>query len=499
MQTWSSAWGEQRIDRADEVTLARKGEKSRTRITGLRLKTTKARTHVDRVREPRADLEKKLEELEKKLHARTRELTEARGYLAEALEQQTATSKVLQVISSSPGELEPVFQAMLANATRLCQASYGALWLSEGESFPPVALHGPLPAAYREQLTGALFRPGPDVPLARAAQNREPAQVPDLRATRAYRDANPLSVAAADIAGIRTIAAVPMLKENATVGVIVIYRQEVRPFSDKQIELLNNFAKQAVIAIENTRLLNELRESLQQQTATSEVLQVISSSPGELGPVFETMLGKATRICEANFGILYRFDGNVFRPLALQDAVPAFGEYLRRNPPRPDPRNALGRLFETKQFVHISDLAAEPAYAEREPARVATVEIAKARTYLAVPLLKDDELLGAIAIYRQEVRPFTDKQIELVTNFAAQAVIAIENARLLNELRESLQQQTATADVLQVVSSSPGELEPVFKAMLENAVRICEASFGNLLLYEGDVFRHVALHNAPKS
>src|SRR5262249_26066325 len=182
------------------------------------------------------------------------------------------------------------------------------------------------------------------------------------------------------------------------------------------------------------------------------------------------------------FGILYRFDGNVFQPVALQDAVPAFGEYLRRNPPRPDPRNALGRLLQAKQPVHISDITAEPAYAEREPARVATVEIAKARTFLAVPMLKEDELLGAIAIYRQEVRPFTDKQIELVSNFAAQAVIAIENTRLLNELRESLQQQTATADVLQVISSSPGELEPVFKAMLENAVRICEASFGNLLL-----------------
>src|SRR5262249_47893329 len=273
----------------------------------------------------------------------------------------------------------------------------------------------------------------------------------------------------------RTVLSVPMLKEGKLIGAIVIFRQEVRPFTDKQIELVSNFAAQALIAIENTRLLNELRESLQQQTATLEVLQVISSSPGELGPVFETMLGKATRICEANFGILYRFDGNVFRPLALQDAVPAFGEYLRRNPPRPDPRNALGRLFETKQFVHISDLAAEPAYAEREPARVATVEIAKARTYLAVPLLKDDELLGAIAIYRQEVRPFTDKQIELVTNFAAQAVIAIENTRLLNELRESLQQQTATADVLKVISRSTFDLKTVLDALVESAARLCRA------------------------
>src|SRR5262249_44534056 len=244
---------------------------------------------------------------------------------------------------------------------------------------------------------------------------------------------------------------VPMLKEGELIGAIGIYRQEVRPFTDKQIELVTNFANQAVIAIENTRLLNELRESLQQQTATAEVLRVISSSPGELEPVFQSMLENATRICEANFGILYRFDGNVFRPVALQDAVPALGEYLRRNPPRPDPRNLLGRLFQTKQPVHVADITAEPAYAEGEPARIAAVEIAKARTFLAVPMLKEDELLGAIGIYRQEVRPFTDKQIELVKNFASQAVIAIENTRLLNELRESLQQQTATADVLKVI------------------------------------------------
>ncbi len=321
------------------------------------------------------------------------EQVEARSReLSESLEQQTATSEVLGVISASPSELEPVFQTMLANAARLCEASYGALWLREGEVFRAVALHGPLPTAFAEKLRSGQRRPGPTTGLGRVAKTRQPVHVHDLRLDQPYLDRHPLPRAGVELAGIRTLLTVPMLKESELVGAIAIYRREVRPFTDKQIALVTNFASQAVIAIENARLLNELQESLEQQTATSEVLGVISGSPGELEPVFQAMLAKATRLCEANFGMLFRYDGSVFHAIALQDVTPEHGEYLRRNPPRPDPRNAVGRLLQTKQPVHIVDITAEPAYAEGEPSRVALVEIARARTFLAVPMLKDDEL-----------------------------------------------------------------------------------------------------------
>ena len=291
-----------------------------------------------------------------------------------------------------------------------------------------------------------------------------------------------------------------MLKDGSLVGAIAVYRQEVRPFTDKQIELVKNFAAQAVIAIENTRLLNELRESLQQQTAAADVLKVISSSPGELEPVFQAMLENATRICEARFGnlVLYQNENDAFRMAAMHGAPPEFAEKRGREPIiHPSPKNPLFRVAKTRQLLHIIDLRIDEAYVDGDLPTRAFVELAGTRTIVVVPMLKDDKLIGAIGIYRQEVRPFTDKQVELLKNFAAQAVIAIENTRLLSELRESLQQQTASAEVLKVISSSPGELEPVFQAMLANAVRICEAKFGGLVLFEGNAYRRVALHNAP--
>jgi GAF domain-containing protein len=430
--------------------------------------------------------------LDKILEARTRELSEAR-------EQQAATAEVLRIISSSPGKLEPVFETILANATRLCAAKFGSLYLREGQAFRLFAQHN-APAAYAasvEERRRLLLRPLPGSALGRLVATKQPVQIADVQAESVYHS-DPVRAGYLKVTGARTLIAVPMFKENELVGAIAIYRQEVRPFTDKQIELVTNFAAQAVIAIENTRLLNELRESLQEQTATSEVLSVISRSPGELQPVFNTMLENALRICEAKFGVLFSINDEGTLPVAMLNLPPVFDEYLRqreRRKPRPD--SDLDNLCKSRQVIHTLDMLQTSNTSP--PAK-----LGGARTQLAVPMLKDEGLLGAIVIYRQEVRPFTDKQIELLKNFASQAVIAIENTRLLNELRqrtedlsEALEQQTATSKVLQVISSSPGELEPVFEAMLANATRICEAKFGNLFLREGDAFRLVAMHGAP--
>ena len=367
--------------------------------------------------------------------------------LSESLEQQTATSEVLKVISSSPGDLEPVFQAILANATRICDAKFGVLFRYENGMFRAAAtLNAPQAFVEFHRERGS-FKPPAGTPLDRL-----------LKAGGAIYSADEATNpgAPARLGGARSLVTVPMRKDGQLIGAIIIYRQEVRPFTDKQIELLTNFAAQAVIAIENTRLLSELRESLQQQTATSEVLQTISSSQGDLQPVFNAMLGNATRICEAKFGVLFLYEGDAFRVMALHGAPPAYAEERRRDPRIGIPRGtALARIVETRQTVQVADIQSEPVYSKDPQRRAGIMGSAGARTLIMVPMLKEEELVGAIAIFRQEVRPFTDKQIELVTNFASQAVIAIENSRLLNELRQrthdltqSLEDLRATQDRL---------------------------------------------------
>jgi GAF domain-containing protein len=444
-------------------------------------------------------------ELQKQLDQRTRELAQAQEHLAEALEQQTATSEVLRVISTSPGELEPVFRTMLANALSICEAKFGVMFRFDGDVSYVVAMLN-LPPALDEYLRHRGRRqPAPGSDLEKVLKSKQVIHTIDSLET-------PNPIPPARLAGARTCITVPMLKETELVGAIVIYRQEVRPFTDKQIELLTSFANQAVIAIENTRLLKELRqrtddlsEALEQQTATSEVLSVISSSPGELEPVFNAMLEKATQLCEAKFGLLNLREGELFRNVALYNVPDGLLAVRLNEVIRPHPQSGLARVVRTRQVAHIEDLTLTPAYLDGDPVVKSTADLGGARTIVIVPMLKETELLGVFVIYRTEVRPFTKKQIALLANFAAQAVIAIENTRLLNELRqrtddlsEALEQQTANSEVLQVISSSPGTLEPVFETILANATRICEAAFGSMLLVEGDEFRRVALHNAPR-
>jgi two-component system NtrC family sensor kinase len=415
----------------------------------------------------------------------------------EALEQQKATAEVLRVISASPGDLKPVFQTMLASAVRICAAKFGIMFLYDNNAFDTAALFGAPTALAEYHRQRGSFQPPPGTPLDFLLQTKEVVHTADLTA-------DPVPTAAARLGGARSHIAVPMLKEHMLIGAIILYRQEVQPFADKQIELLKSFAAQAVIAIENTRLLNELRESLQRQTATADVLRVISSSPGDLEPVFDAMLQNAVRICEANFGNVYRWDGDSLRLAATHNTPAALADVRRQSLFRPSAESPLGRVVANKEIVQVRDILTEKTYLERDPGIVAAADLTGMRTYIAVPMLKEAELVGILTVYRQEVRSFTGKQIELVKNFADQAVIAIENTRLLNELRqrtedltESLEQQTATSEVLRVISSSPGELEPVFQAMLENATRICDATFGVLYRYGDDTFDAVAHFGVP--
>ena len=399
---------------------------------------------ADQFNDMGARLQESYADLENKVESRTAELSET-------LQQQTATSEVLQVISSSPGELEPVFQTMLVSAMRLCEASHGVIWLREGDGFRSAALHGAWPEAFVEQWrSGTLVRPGPDAPITRAAESGKAVQVPDLSDSPAYRNGDSLPVAAVEVAGIRTVLSVPIFKDDECVGAIALSRREVRLFSDKQVDLVANFAKQAVIAIENARLLRELRartddlsESLQQQTATADVLKVISRSAFDLKSVLTTLTESAKALCGAASGVIFLRDGDVLRLQAESGCPPGFVDFLREHPIKPGRETFTGRVFMSGEVAHLPDVLLDPEYNFGS-----APEVGEFRAALGVPLMRDGQVEGVLSLARPDPGAFTPRQVELVQTFADQAVIAIENARLFGQVQERTRELSLSLDEL---------------------------------------------------
>jgi adenylate cyclase len=417
-----------------------------------------------------ADLQRANAELQRQLDQRTAERDEA-------IAQQTATTEVLQVINSSPGDLAPVFEAMLDKAMRLCEAAFGALWTYDGEYIHAVATRN-VPSPMVEFLRQGPHRPASVVQ--RALVDGVPYdQIADLRLTDGYRAGEPIPRAGADLGGVRTLLGVALRKNEKLLGIFGVYRQEVRPFTDKQIVLLENFAAQAVIAMENARLITETREALEQQTATAEVLGVINSSPGDLGPVFDAILDKAHTLCGAAHGTLTVVEGEYRRAVATHGMPEAFAEVLRQP-------FQLGDYFEERLLssdgiVHIPDITARE-YSSDNPIHRAAVDLGGVRTLLAVPLRKDGVLLGYFTANRQEVRPFSDKQIALLQNFAAQAVIAMENARLLDELHARTDEIAGWNRELEArVATQLAEIERTGKLR-----RFLAPQLADLILAQGD-------------
>jgi two-component system NtrC family sensor kinase len=411
--------------------------------------------------------------------------------LKESLEQQTATSEILGVIASSPTDIQPVLDVVAENAARLCDATDAVIMRSDGDKFWLVASHGPNP----------ILRPDEGRPMTRgrhvgrAMIDGKTIHIHDLASPESQAEFSETRAAAH--AGIRTVLVTPLLRKGVAIGAILIQRKEVRPFSEKQIKLLETFADQAVIAIENVRLFKELQdrnreltESLEQQTATGEVLRVIAGSPTELQPVLDTVIASAVKLAGATQGHIRQLDGDLLRLVAHYNETSEEIATLEATPIRASSGGLAGRVLLERTPIHIADAQAE------EPSQYVLGRRTGARTLLAVPLLREGTGIGTITIWRSFVEPFTDRQIELVKTFADQAVIAIENVRLFQELQarnrdltEALEQQKATGEILRVIASSPTDLQPVLDTIVTNAARVCSGDDVNIRLIDGNVLR----------
>jgi signal transduction histidine kinase len=426
----------------------------------------------------------------RELQARTRELQES-------LEYQTATSEVLSVISKSPNDLQPVLDAIVATAHRLCQAEYTLFSKREDDGLYHIKASVSADPGFVEWVRTHPIATGEGSMVGLVAAGKETMHFPDCLAEPRFTDLERQEQSKA-----RTMLGVPLLRENGVIGVIFLARTVVQPFMDRQIALVTTFADQAVIAIENTRLFEaeqaskrELTEALEQQTATSDVLRVIGSSPTNVQPVFDTLAENAVRLCSAERAFISRFDGEVLRVVASHNALAEHISFLEHNPFVPGGQTATGRAAIERRTIHIHDVLADPEYT------YGAQQIDPYRTVLAIPMLTAGKLLGVIVIYRHEVQPFTHNQIALMETFADQAVIAIENAHLFEEvqartreLTESLEQQTATADVLKVISRSALDVQKVLDALVESAARLCDAYDAAIFQVFGDSLRLVAHH-----